>query len=138
MNSVQVRVDSAVSEKVRSHRDLLVWRKAMDLVDLIYDLAEKFPAAEGHRLVAQITREVVSVPANIAEGQPRSTSRDFANFLAIAKGSLMETETLLMIAVRRSYATETSASAAFAQITEISKMLTSLRSRLVTRGRKAR
>jgi len=138
VDSAQLRVDSTVSEKVRSHRDLLVWRKAMDLVELIYDLAEKFPASESHRLVAQITRAVVSVPANIAEGQARSTSRDFANFLAIAKGSLMEAETLLMIAVRRGYASETAASVAFAQITEISKMLTSLRSRLAARGRKVR
>ncbi len=133
-----MRVDSAVLVKVRSHRDLLVWRKAMDLVDSVYNLAERLPASESHRLVAQITRAVVSVPANIAEGQARSTSRDFANFLAIAKGSLMETETLLMIVVRRGYVSETAASVAFAQITEISKMLTSLRSRLATRGRKAR
>ena len=78
MDSGQLRVDSAVSEKVRSHRDLLVWRKAMDMVDLTYDLAEKFPASESHRLVAQITRAVVSVPANIAEGarrgRPQGTS----------------------------------------------------------------
>ena len=73
--------------------------------------------------------------ADSARGQDRSTSRDFANFLAIAKGSLMETETQLMIAVRRSYVTETAASVAFAQITEISKMLTSLRSRIASRSR---
>lgn len=138
MDGAQLTVDSAVSEKVRSHRDLLVWQKAMDLVDLIYDLAGTFPTHENHRLAAQVTRAAVSVPANIAEGQARSTSRDFANFLAISKGSLMETETLLMIAVRRSYVSETIADPAFAQITEISKMLTSLRSRLAARGRGAR
>ncbi len=77
----------------------------------------------------------MSVPANIAEGQARSTAKDFANFLSIAKGSLMETETLLTVAVRRGYVTETAASVAFAQITEISKMLTSLRSRIASRSR---
>ncbi len=107
----------------------------MDLVDLIYEVAERLPPSENYGLATQITRAAVSVPANIAEGQARSTSRDFANFLAIAKGSLMETETLLMIAVRRSYVTETAASVAFAQITEISKMLTSLRSRIASRSR---
>ena len=134
MDSGQLIADSARS-KLRSHRDLLVWQKAMDLVDSIYDISEGFPANESYRLTSQITRAVVSVPANVAEGQARSTAKDFANFLAIAKGSLMETETLLMIAARRSYVTETLAGAAFAQITEISKMLTSLRSRIASRSR---
>lgn len=107
----------------------------MDLVDLIYEVAERLPPSENYGLATQITRAAVSVPANIAEGQARSTPRDFANFLAIAKGSLMEAETLLTVAVRRSYVTETAASVAFAQITEISKMLTSLRSRITSRSR---
>ncbi len=135
----QTTVDTAsAAGKIMSHRDLLVWQKAMDLVDSIYDIAEGFPANESYRLTSQITRAVVSVPANIAEGQARSTAKDFANFLSIAKGSLMETETLLTVAVRRGYVSETAASVAFAQITEISKMLTSLRSRIAARGRKAR
>ncbi len=134
MDGEELIADSARS-KIRSHRDLLVWQRAMDLVDLIYEVAERLPPSENYGLATQITRAAVSVPANIAEGQARSTSRDFANFLAIAKGSLMETETLLMIAVRRSYVTETAASVAFAQITEISKMLTSLRSRIASRSR---
>jgi four helix bundle protein len=138
VDSAQLRVDrgqttvdtASAAGKILSHRDLLVWQKAMDLVDSIYDIAEGFPANESYRLTSQITRAVVSVPANIAEGQARSTAKDFANFLSIAKGSLMETETLLTVAVRRSYVTETVASVAFAQITEISKMPTSLRSRV--------
>ena len=105
----------------------------MDLVDRIYDLTESFPAREGFGLTGQITRAVVSVPANIAEGQARSTAGDFANFLAIARGSLMETETLLMVAVRRGYVRDADAGEAFSQITEVSKMLTSLRSRIATR-----
>ncbi len=117
----------------RSHRDLLVWQKAMDLVDRIYDLTESFPAREGFGLTSQITRAVVSVPGNIAEGQARSTAKDFANFLAIARGSLMETETLLMVAVRRGYVGDADADEAFSQITEVSKMLTSLRNRIATR-----
>ena len=58
----------------------------MGLVDRVYDLAESFPAREGYGLTSQITRAIVSVPANIAEGQARSTAKDFANFLAIARG----------------------------------------------------
>jgi four helix bundle protein len=70
------------------------------------------------------------VPANIAEGFSRATRKDYANFLPIAKGSLMETETFLMLAIRLSYISRADASVALAMITEISKMLTVLRSRL--------
>jgi four helix bundle protein len=116
--------------KIESHRDLLVWQKAMDLAVEIYRLASKFPASETYRLVSQITRAVASVPANIAEGHARSTRRDYANFLAIAKGSLMETETFLMLAVRLQHLGEVEAAKGLNLITEISKMLTSLRRRL--------
>jgi four helix bundle protein len=86
--------------------------------------------SENYRLIAQITRAVASVPANIAEGSARATRKDYANFLAIAKGSLMETETFLMLAVRLKYLTDLDAAKALSMITEVSKMLTSLRSRL--------
>ena len=119
--------------KVRSHRDLVVWQKAMDLVDLVYDILAKFPASENFALIPQMKRAVVSVPANIAEGQSRSTARDFAHFLSVAKSSLMETETLLMVAARRGYALEADAQPAFSLIVEISKMLVSLRRRLLSK-----
>ena len=115
---------------VQSHRDLIVWQKAMDLAEVVYGLAAKFPHNEMYRLVSQTTRAVVSVPANIAEGNARGTKRDYANFLSVAKGSLMETETFLMLAVRLKYITQAEASAAFGLVSEISKMLTSLRNRL--------
>lgn len=121
---------------VRSHRDLIVWQKAMDLVDAVYDLAERFPRRENFALVPQITRAAVSVPANIAEGQGRATARDFANFLVIAKGSLGEIDTMIAVAVRRSYVHEADASRAFGLITEISKMLHSLRNRIQATQRK--
>jgi four helix bundle protein len=115
---------------IQSHRDLKVWQKAMDLAVEIYRLAEMLPRSETYRLVSQITRAAASVPANIAEGHARATRKDFANFVIIAKGSLMETETFLMLAVRLSYVTEQDASVALGLITENSKMLTSLRNRL--------
>ena len=102
----------------------------MDLAVQVYHLAGRFPPSEMYRLTAQITRAAASVPANIAEGHSRSTAKDYANFLAIAKGSLMEIETFLMLAVRLSYLSESEASPTLALITEISKMLTVLRNRL--------
>src|SRR5215213_2402052 len=117
--------------KIQSHRDLIVWQKAMDMTVEIYRLTGRFPATETYRLTSQITRSAASVPANIAEGYSRGTTRDYAHFLAIAKGSLMETETFLMLSVRLSYLTEIEASATLSLITEISKMLTVLRSKLL-------
>jgi four helix bundle protein len=117
--------------KPDSHRDLIVWQKAMDLAVDIYRLTARFPREEAYRLVSQMTRAAVSVPANIAEGRSRATRKEFANFLAIAKGSLMETETLLTLGVRLSYLSGEETRATFNLITEISKMLTTLRSRLL-------
>ena len=118
------------AKKIESHRDLLVWQKAMDLAVCVYELSRKFPSSEIYRLVAQMTRSVASVPANIAEGHARPTSRDYSHFLGIAKGSLMETETFVMLSVRLGYASQVEAQPVLALITEISKMLTILRSRL--------
>ena len=117
--------------KIDSHRDLVVWQKVMDLAVQIYKLAGHFPPTETYRLTAQITRSAASVPANIAEGHARATAREYAHFLAIAKGSLMETETFLMLSVRLGYLSDTDTAPTLALITEISKMLTVLRNRLV-------
>lgn len=102
----------------------------MDLAVLIYQLSAKFPACEAYGLAAQVTRSAASVPANIAEGRGRVTKPDFAHFVAIAKGSLMETETFVMLAVRLGYVLQAEAQPALSLITEISKMLTALRAKL--------
>ena len=102
----------------------------MDLAVEVYRAAKLFPKDETYRLTSQITRAVASVPANIAEGHARSTARDFSHFLSIAKGSLMETETFLMLSLRLGYVNEEVARPAPSLITEISKMLTALRTRL--------
>jgi 23S rRNA-intervening sequence protein len=60
---------------VRSHRDLLVWQKAIDLVDKIYGASDRFPPKEEYRLVSQLVRAAISVPTNIAEGSTRARHR---------------------------------------------------------------
>ena len=119
------------SNKIQSHRDLVVWQKAMDMSVQVYKLTEFFPKTEVYRLTSQVTRSAVSVPANIAEGHARSTKKDYANFLAIAKSSLMETETFVMLAVRLNYISQIQANPTLSIITEISKMLTTLRNRIL-------
>jgi four helix bundle protein len=116
--------------KITSHRDLVVWQRSMDLVVEVYRLSARFPGDERFRLTNQLTRAAASVPANIAEGHARSTAKEYSRFLAIAKGSLMETETFLMLAIRLDYVSEAHAGPALAMVTQISKMLTRLRARL--------
>ncbi len=114
-----------------SHRELLVWQKSMDMAVQVYRLTARFPKSELYRLTSQVTRAAASVPANIAEGNGRGSRREYAHFLAIAKGSLNETETFLFLAIRLGYLRENEAAPTLFLITEIGKMLTALRARLV-------
>lgn len=123
-------MESNAGASGRSYRDLLVWQKAMDLVDRVYDLADVLPVEERYGLTSQLKRAVASDPVNIAEGQGRATSRDFANFLTIARGSLFETETLLLIAQRRQYLDVESVGEAFEMAAEVGRMLSGLRSKI--------
>jgi four helix bundle protein len=120
--------------QVRSHRDLIVWQKAMDLVDMIYKASARFPAFEGFGLRSQITRSAVSIPANIAEGQARATSKDFANFLTIAWSSLVETDILLEVAVRQGYLKPSELQSTLSLMEEVGKMLLSLRKSIRNRA----
>jgi len=119
--------------RIESHRDLVVWQKSMDWVVNVYQLCKAFPKDETYRLVSQLTRAAASVPANIAEGHCRST-REFARFLSIAKGSLMEAETFLVLGIRLGYLTQEQAQSALSQVIELSKMITAMRSRLPLGG----
>lgn len=85
---------------VQSFRELVAWQKAMDLVVEVYRVTQSFPADERFGLTAQVRRAAVSVPSNIAEGQGRGPGNDFLRFLHIARGSLQEVDTQLLIAAR--------------------------------------
>jgi four helix bundle protein len=86
-----------------SYRDLIAWQKAMHLVTDIYDATREFPSDERYGLTNQLRRAAVSVPSNIAEGQARFSSKEFHHFLSLARGSLVEIETQLMIAENLGY-----------------------------------
>jgi len=83
----------------RSYRELLVWQKAKTLAVLTYKATASFPRAETYGLTSQIRRASVSVASNIAEGQGRLTCGEFRHFLGQARGSLLEAETQLAIAL---------------------------------------
>lgn len=112
---------------IESHRDLVVWQKAMDLAVIVYRLARRFPRSETYGLISQMTRAIASVPANIAEGSARGTRRDYAHFLAIAKGSLMEAETLLTLCEQIGWFPPQETQTLRQLLDEVSRMLTTLR-----------
>src|SRR3989338_9062252 len=84
-------------------KDLKIWDKGINLVIDIYKLTSKFPSEEKYGLISQIRRSAVSIPSNIAEGHSRKTSKDFKQFIAIAKGSLSELETQLIISFKLNF-----------------------------------
>jgi len=86
-----------------SYRDLVAWRKAMDLVTDVYGVTQSFPRNELYGLTNQLRRAAVSVPSNIAEGQARFSRKEFHHFLSHARGSLVEIETQLTIAENLGY-----------------------------------
>ena len=86
-----------------SYRDLIAWRKAMELVTEVYRVTRVFPRDELYGLTNQLRRAAVSVPSNIAEGQARFSRKEFHHFLSRARGSLVEIETQLTIAQNLSY-----------------------------------
>ena len=87
----------------RSYRELLVWQKAKALAVHSYTFSERFPRAETYGLTSQIRRAAVSVASNIAEGQGRLTRGEFLHFLGQARGSLLELDTQLEIALDLNY-----------------------------------
>jgi four helix bundle protein len=113
-------------KKTESFRDLVVWQKAMALVKEVYTLAKKLPTIERYALSDQLRRAVVSIPSNIAEGQDRYSSKEFARFLSIARGSKAEVQTQLLICVDLEYFTSTDIETAMALCNEIGKMLSAL------------
>lgn len=111
---------------IRSYRDLHVWQKGIDLVAESYRLARQLPKDERFALSAQLRRAAVSVPANIAEGCGLSSRRSYVHHLRIARGSLLEVETLLHAAIRVQLLREHQCTPAMRICDDVSRMLTAL------------
>lgn len=113
--------------KVRSYRELDVWKKALDLVQRVYTSSREFPAEERFGITSQLRRAAVSVPSNIAEGAERPGKREFLHYLGVARGSLGELETLALIAQRLGYVSGRAAEELLKDADEIGRMLRGLR-----------
>jgi four helix bundle protein len=87
-----------MEKETRGFRQLTVWQNAYELTLAVYRLTKIFPKGEMYGLLSQIQRAVASIPANIAEGYERNHRKEYLQFLYIAKGSLGEVETYLLLA----------------------------------------
>jgi four helix bundle protein len=108
---------------LRTHKDLDVWKKAMDLAAHVYSLTARFPKEELYGLTSQIRRSAVSIPSNIAEGAARHSRKEFIQFLHIASGSVAELETQLLLAIRMEFI---SSDSIISHVEEVRKLLLGL------------
>ncbi len=112
--------------KMKTYRDLIVWQKGKKLAVNVYKQTKPFPREELYGLTSQMRRSVVSVPANIAEGYGRQSTKDYLRFLKIARGSLFELQTLTDISSELQLLSKDSYEILLENTFEIDRMLSSL------------
>jgi four helix bundle protein len=117
---------------IKDYKDLIVWQKAMEAAAEIYKLVKRLPKEEMYALSDQMRRAAISIPSNIAEGQARNSSKEFNQFLAIAKGSKAELETQLFLCVKVGYLTDNDIASAITLLVEIGKIINTLQQKLTT------
>lgn len=122
-----------MTEGVASYRDLKVWQQAMDLALGIYEATAHWPSEERFGLISQVRRASVSIASNIAEGAARRSTAEFIQFVGMARGSLAEAETQLMLAERLGYLPVSDANALLAASGDVSRMLVALSGSLTRR-----
>jgi four helix bundle protein len=118
---------------LKTYRDLNAWKLSMDLAVEIYSLSRGLPADERFGLTAQIRRAAGSTPANIAEGYGRTNRGEYLYHLSVARGSLMEVETHLTLAVRLKFVSRQQAMRSWDLTQQVGKLLASLIGSLQTR-----
>ena len=113
-----------------NYQQLRVWQNGMELVRRVYRLTRTFPKHEVYGLSSQLQRAAVSVPANLAEGHTRGTTKEFLRYVVIAHGSLAELETLLRVAQDLQYADASSVDGLTELCDATGRMLGALRRKL--------
>ena len=119
-----------------THKDLIVWKKGIELVKNIYQITDSFPKSEQFGLISQMRRCAVSIPSNIAEGCGRNSDNELIHFLYIALGSSSELETQIIISVELEFLESEKAMASLNLLNEIIKMIASLIKSVKTRNPK--
>ena len=116
----------------RPHYNLEAWKESISLVKAVYVVSRSFPKDELYGLTSQMRRAAVSIPSNLAEGAARSGQKEFAQFLSIARGSLSELETQLIIAVELGYLAR--AHDIFSLLDRVSRLMTGLYKKVASRS----
>ena len=111
---------------MNNHKDLEVWKNAVEFVGVIYKATSTFPKEEKYGLTSQIRRSVVSISSNIAEGAARGGNKEFIRFLFISLGSNAELETQLIIAQELGFIDQESFEELNAKTNSIARMLMGL------------
>ena len=113
-----------------NYKELVVWQKAIQLVTDVYKVTRIFPKEEAYVLISQMHRAAISIPSNIAEGHDRNSDKEFSNFLCIARGSLAELETQVIIAENLGYINQEKKIYILNKCYEIGKMINGLLKKL--------
>ena len=116
------------------YTELYIWQKGMDLVEEVYRITLKIPESEKFGLVSQMRRAAVSVPSNIAEGYSRMSTKEYINFLSIARGSNAELETQLLICKRLGYLSDSDLRKLLMLSEEVGKMISAIIKKLATKN----
>lgn len=111
-------------------KELVAWQIAMDLATAVYNATKRYPEDEKFGLRMQLRRAAVSVASNIAEGHGRSGKKEFARFVLIARGSLKEAETQILLSNRLGYLDEKRTKELLDLSSRVNRLLTGLRKRL--------
>jgi len=98
-----VKKETKIVKEIKSHKDLEVYKEAMNLVEVIYRLTKELPSEEKFGLISQMRRAAVSIVSNIAEGAARKNTKEYIQFLYISLGSLSELETQIDVCNRLGY-----------------------------------
>lgn len=125
-------VASDSKSKVSSYKDLLVWKRSIELATNIFAVTKNYPKEQQYGLVSQIERSAVSIASNIAEGAGRKGKKEFVQFVSIARGSLFELETQLIISEQTGFINKEKLNYFIKEIDEIGKMLSGLKRSLET------
>ena len=116
---------------------MVVWQKAILAAKMVYTLVKRLPREELFALSSQMRRAAISIPSNIAEGHARNSTKEFLQFLSIAKGSKAELETQLILCVEINYLSAVDIAPIMSLLEEIGKMINSLIASLTPKPFKA-
>ena len=111
---------------MKSHRDLDVWKRSVELITFIYDVTKSFPKEEIYGITNQVRRAAVSIPSNISEGAARHHNKEFIQFLYISFGSISELETQIIICENLKFLVITDSTKIQNELTELRKMILGL------------